>query len=120
VLGLVPAAHPSMVVMEGIRWNYTTILNIVALVVFAALCWLYRNRQRLGGGSGYAKDPVCGMQVEKAVAPATARRDDETLYFCSDHCQRRFLAELGGRAPAHPAEPGKLNQESSRPGNPPR
>jgi uncharacterized membrane protein YraQ (UPF0718 family)/YHS domain-containing protein len=120
VLGLVPAAHPSMVVMEGIRWNYTTILDIIAVVVFATLYWLYRNRERFGGGSGYAKDPVCGMQVEKAAAPATARRGGGTFYFCSDHCQRRFVAEPGVGAGGDPPAPGELNQESSRPGSPPR
>ncbi|MGI8648268.1 MAG: hypothetical protein DLM55_04375 [Acidimicrobiales bacterium] len=88
--GLVPTTRPQLVAMEGVRWNYTTILNIIALVAFAALYWLYRNRTRFGGGAGYAKDPVCGMQVEKAAAPATGRRDGQTYYFCSDHCQHRF------------------------------
>jgi uncharacterized membrane protein YraQ (UPF0718 family)/YHS domain-containing protein len=74
-------------------WNYTTVLDFIALVAFAGLYWLYRNRERLGGGSGYAKDPVCGMQVEIAHAPATAVLDGETYYFCSDHCAHRFAGE---------------------------
>ncbi len=53
-------------------WDYTTYLNIVFLVVFAVLYWAYRNRDRLGAGGGYALDPVCGMQVEIANAPAFA------------------------------------------------
>ena len=49
-------------------WNYTTILGIIALAAFAGLCWLYRNRERLGG-AGYAKDPVCGMQAPSRPRP---------------------------------------------------
>src|SRR6202020_936563 len=40
-------------------WNYTAFLNIAALAAFAGLYWLHRNRERLGGGAGYATDPVC-------------------------------------------------------------
>ncbi|HWR46114.1 MAG TPA: permease [Pseudonocardiaceae bacterium] len=92
-LGLVPATHPRLVAMEGVRWNYTTILNIIALVAFAGLYWLYRHRERYGGGTGYAKDPVCGMQVDKAVAPARAIHGGQRYYFCSDHCQHRFTTD---------------------------
>ncbi|MGH3853240.1 MAG: permease [Pseudonocardiaceae bacterium] len=99
-LGLVPTTHPQLVAMEGVRWNYTTMLNLIALVAFAGLYWLHRNRERYGGGTGYAKDPVCGMQVEKSTAPATATRAGRTYYFCSDHCQHRFSATSpGGRQP---------------------
>ncbi len=91
-LHLVPTGHPPTVAMEGVSWNYTTILNIIALVVFAVLYWLYRNRERFGGGAGYAQDPVCGMQVETAAAPATAVHDGHSFSFCSDHCQARFTA----------------------------
>jgi YHS domain-containing protein/uncharacterized membrane protein YraQ (UPF0718 family) len=77
-------------------WNYTTVLDIIAIGVFAVLYWLYRNRARLGGGPGYAKDPVCGMQVQITHAPATDHRDGITYYFCSDHCQHRFAS-----TPAH-------------------
>ena len=70
--------------------NYTTVLDFVALAAFAAIYWLYRNRARLGGGSGYASDPVCGMQVEITHAPATAHHEGVTYYFCSDHCAHRF------------------------------
>ena len=90
-LGLEPPVHPKMIVMEGVAWNYTTILNLIALAAFAVLYWLYRNRGRFGGGSGYAKDPVCGMQVETAAAPATAMHHGQRLSFCSDHCRTRFV-----------------------------
>lgn len=104
-LGWVPAVHRGVVVGDTLRWNATTILNIVALAVFAALYLLYRNRARFGAGSRYAKDPVCGMQVEIAQAPATALCAGARVYFCSERCRDRWLAnrEQGGRSD-HDAE----------------
>ncbi|PZS38770.1 MAG: hypothetical protein DLM62_11895, partial [Pseudonocardiales bacterium] len=78
---LVPTGHPQTVAMEGVTWDYTTILNIIALAVFAVLYWLYRNRERFGGGTGYAHDLVCGMQVETAAAPAKAVHDGIQFFF---------------------------------------
>lgn len=88
---LIPTARPSAVVQAGWSWNYTTFLNLVAIAVFAVLVWLARNRERLGGGAGYAIDPVCGMQVEKATAPARATWEGRTFYFCSDGCRDSFV-----------------------------
>ena len=93
--GLVPVGRPAQVVQPSFQWNYTTYLNIVFLGLFAGLFWLYRNRKRLGGGAGYAIDPVCGMQVERQLAPATARGGDQTYFFCSDRCRDRFVADPG-------------------------
>jgi uncharacterized membrane protein YraQ (UPF0718 family)/YHS domain-containing protein len=79
-------------------WNYTTVLDIVALIAFAGLYLLYRNRDRLGGGSAYAKDPVCGMQVEKAHPGAVMDHDGQRVYFCSDHCRERFATSAPTQA----------------------
>ena len=84
--------RPTMIVPTRFSWDYTAILNIVALFGFAVLYWLYRHRDT-SGPQRYAKDPVCGMQIEIAHAPASRQRDGHTLYFCSDHCARRFDAE---------------------------
>ena len=89
---LVPATHPTEVVQPSFQWNYTTYLNLIFLGVFAALYWLYRNRVRLGGGARYAIDPVCGMQVERQLAPASVRPGNQTVFFCSDRCRDRFVA----------------------------
>jgi uncharacterized membrane protein YraQ (UPF0718 family)/YHS domain-containing protein len=94
--GLVPAHRPTRIVATSFSWNSTSILNIVFLVVFGYLYWLYRNRERLGGGAGYAIDPVCGMQVRTADAPARARRGHHDYFFCSDHCAERFRADAAG------------------------
>ena len=71
-------------------WNYTSVLDVIALIAFVAILWLYRNRERFGGGAGYAKDPVCGMQVEKAHPGAVGHYDGQVVYFCSDHCRERY------------------------------
>jgi hypothetical protein len=91
-LSIVPTKHPAVVAPTEFRWNYTTYLDIVFLAVLAGLWWLARNQQRLGGGSGYAIDPVCGMQVEVANASASVERDGVTYWFCSDYCRQRFAA----------------------------
>ncbi|HUE06331.1 MAG TPA: permease, partial [Acidimicrobiales bacterium] len=90
--GAVPTTRPATVVSTGFSWDYTTYLNIVFLVLFAGLYWMYRNRRRFGAGGRYARDPVCGMQVETTHAPATLEHDGERVYFCSDHCAGRFAA----------------------------
>ncbi len=90
--GLVPPGRPAEIVQPSFQWNYTTYLNIFFLGVFAVLFWVYRNRERLGGGARYAIDPVCGMQIERQLAPASAQTGGETSYFCSDRCRDRFVA----------------------------
>ncbi len=96
-LGAVPGTRPHQIVTTRFEWNYTTLLNIVFLGVLVALYFLYRNRERLGGGQGYATDPVCGMQLRTADAPATTMLEGQRFYFCSDHCRDQFERE---RVPA--------------------
>jgi uncharacterized membrane protein YraQ (UPF0718 family)/YHS domain-containing protein len=91
--GLVPTTRPDNIVATRFQWNYTTALNVVFILLFAALYWLYRNRERLGGGVGYANDPVCGMRVQTANAPAHTTFDGRPYHFCSDHCRERFEAD---------------------------
>lgn len=91
LFGLIPSSRPMEIVRTSFQWNYTTFLNILFLGVFGLLYWLHRNREGLGGGHGYAIDPICGMQVEIANAPATAIVDGERRYFCCDRCKERFL-----------------------------
>jgi uncharacterized membrane protein YraQ (UPF0718 family)/YHS domain-containing protein len=91
--GLEPTRRPKVVAATGFSWDYTTYLNLIFLVILALLYWVYRNRERLGAGADYSLDPVCGMQVETRHAPASLVRDGQRLYFCSDHCARRYAAE---------------------------
>jgi YHS domain-containing protein/uncharacterized membrane protein YraQ (UPF0718 family) len=94
-VGWVPTTHPTVIAGNAFAWDYTTVLDIMALVLFAGLYVLYRNRDRLGGGAGYAKDPVCGMQVETARAPARSIHRGQPIWFCSEHCAERFAANPG-------------------------
>ncbi len=100
--GLVPTRRSKTIVATHFSWNYTTFLNILFLVIFGVLYWLSRNRERLGGGIGYALDPVCGMQVRTADAPARSTIGSQTHYFCSDACKERFEAdpEHAGSSPS--------------------
>jgi uncharacterized membrane protein YraQ (UPF0718 family)/YHS domain-containing protein len=88
--GEIPSDRPAQIVHTGFEWNYTTGLNIFFLAVFGVLLWLHRNRERFGGGRGYATDPVCGMQVQTASAPARATFGGREYHFCSEHCRDRF------------------------------
>ncbi len=51
-----------------------------------------------------AKDPICGMHVDKATA-LHAERDGQTSYFCSDYCRREFLSTPTRVVPEHQATP---------------
>jgi Cu+-exporting ATPase len=37
------------------------------------------------------EDPICGMTVDETSA-LHAERDGKTFYFCSEHCQKKFLS----------------------------
>ena len=80
--------RPDMVAHLGFEWNYTTGLNVIAVLGLAVVFRLYRHRDTRG--ARYAKDPVCGMQVEIVNAPARRRGADGTVYFCSDGCAERY------------------------------
>lgn len=101
LVGAIPTRGSAEIVPTRFQWNYTTFLNIAFLVVFAGLYWLYRNRGRFGGGQGYAIDPICGMQVQTANAPASRAHDGQSYWFCSDHCAERFQTE----SDRHPTSP---------------
>ncbi len=83
--------------IDDFGWNATTVLDVVALVGFAALYLLYR-RSRGEAGGDYAKDPVCGMQVEKRHPGAVLVTEEATTYFCSDHCKHKFVTSDSGSA----------------------
>jgi uncharacterized membrane protein YraQ (UPF0718 family) len=93
-LGVIPTDRPANVVPTGFAWNETTVLNIVFIGVFAVLFWLHRQRPASDRDRGpeHATDPMCGMQVRIASAPATRRHDGTTTWFCSDRCAERFDA----------------------------
>ena len=85
VAGLVPAHRPSIasVSERAVTWNYTSVLDIVFALVFLGLIGLTMTRG--------AKDPVCGMTVDRKSGGPTAVVDGRTFYFCSEHCKHAFL-----------------------------
>src|SRR4051812_38495369 len=84
--GLIPSELRGDIATVHFGSNYTTVLNAVALLAFGYLYYLYKNKDRYGGGTDYAKDPTCGMQVRKADAPARTTHAGTTHYFCCDGC----------------------------------
>jgi uncharacterized membrane protein YraQ (UPF0718 family)/YHS domain-containing protein len=81
-----PTRHAEIAPMHW-SWNYTTVLNILALIVLAVVFWLHRTRP---ASSAYAIDPICGMQVEIAHAAAVRQGPDGPVYFCADRCAERW------------------------------
>ncbi|MDQ1383096.1 MAG: uncharacterized protein QOG65_475 [Actinomycetota bacterium] len=101
LFGAVPTKRPEAVVPDRLQWNYTTFLNIAFLLVLGVLFWLYRQYKRDTADKRHATDPVCGMQVEKANAPAHLVHDGTDVWFCSDGCCTRYSESHEiGTAPA--------------------
>ena len=100
-LGVVPSRRTVSISTAHFEWNYTTFLNILFILIAGGVWWLARNRERFGGGEGYAIDPVCGMQVRVADAPAIIVHAGQKYYFCADRCREKFEVNPGrylGRA----------------------
>jgi Cu+-exporting ATPase len=60
--------------------------------------------------AGSATDPVCGMTVDPATAPARAEHAGTTYYFCNPSCARKFQADpdrylRGTPSPEHMGPP---------------
>jgi uncharacterized membrane protein YraQ (UPF0718 family)/YHS domain-containing protein len=106
-LGLVPDARPTRDdIFSSIQLDYKLVLNVLGLIVFAALFGMTMRRG--------ATDPVCGMTVDRAKAHRL-EHGGTTHYFCSEHCMHRFQAEARDRSapaisvtpfgePGHPSE----------------
>jgi uncharacterized membrane protein YraQ (UPF0718 family) len=84
-LGAIPTgARPTRAdIFSSIHVDYKLALNILGVIVFAAMFWLTARRG--------ATDPVCGMKVDRHRA-VTKVFDGDTLYFCSTHCLHAFEA----------------------------
>jgi len=104
VLGLVPGTLTGDIATVHFGLNYTTVLDVIAVVAFGFLYYLYRNAAKFGGGGGYAKDAVCGMQVRTADAPAHTIHQGQDYYFCSDKCHAKFEADPANYTSGQPAE----------------
>jgi uncharacterized protein len=85
--GIVPEHRPSIesITERGIEWNYTAVLNIV---FFAAAVVLIGLTVRRG-----ARDPVCGMTVDRLRTPHRSVVDGKSYFFCGAGCKGRFDAD---------------------------
>ncbi len=83
-------------IFSSIRIDHTLVLDLLCLAAFAALFMLTIRRG--------ARDPVCGMQVDRAKA---VRREHagRTHFFCSEHCAQAFTASRAAQGPAAPPDP---------------
>ena len=59
----------------------------------AASCQCCAEATEVAPASEVALDPVCGMSVVPAEAPATVVLSDTTYYFCAPGCARAFEAD---------------------------
>ena len=94
----IPSHHNLRILAGQFPLGATLVLNVVALVVLLAL-WRLARRDVAGHT---AIDPVCGMSVESASAPAHLAHGAETVYFCSLGCRDKFLARGQRRKAASP------------------
>jgi protein SCO1/2 len=51
-----------------------------------------------GTSLGAAVDPVCGMSIHAGPDTPHVTHDGQTVYFCSEHCRDRFVANPGAFA----------------------
>ena len=86
---LTPVVANHQMMMNHFGFNYTTILNAIALLVAFWVYWMYRGRRT--ENSDFAKDLVCGMQVRIADAPASVEYKGKMYYFCMPGCKDAFL-----------------------------
>ena len=49
-----------------------------------------RVQTRQKGAKAMARDPVCGMDVDPAMAAATSEYEGKTYYFCAKGCKKEF------------------------------
>ena len=86
LVGLVPLHRPSVasVTERPVTWNYTSVLDVVAVAVFVVLVGVTLRRG--------AKDPICGMTVDRHGGGPTSVHEGRTVYFCGEHCKRTFDA----------------------------
>ncbi len=101
-LGILPTGpRPSRNNIFGsVQVDYKLFLNVLGVVIFAALFWLTARRG--------VTDPLCGMKVDRGKA-VTKDFGGQTFYFCSTHCLHAFETDpvsVGERSEMSPAHLG--------------
>ena len=91
-LNLIPTMDHNMSHTNQIGWNYTTVLNILALALIVWIYWMYRTRDKSSADQIFAEDLICGMQVRISDAPASYVHEGQSYYFCMPGCRDSFTA----------------------------
>ena len=91
-LNLIPAMDHSMSHSMKIGFNYTTVLNVIALGLITWIFWMYRTRDKSSPDQIFAQDLICGMQVRISDAPASYVHEGKNYYFCMPGCRDSFAA----------------------------
>jgi hypothetical protein len=98
LVGLIPDTRPSRSDIFGsIELDYKLVLNVLGLVIFAALIYLTVRRG--------ATDPSCGMKVDRSKA-LRLEHAGRTYFFCSEHCRSQFEADPDRYAEGSPVVAG--------------
>jgi uncharacterized protein len=84
LLQLVPTKRPSIesVTDRPLAWNYTSVLDLLFAGVFVALIGLTLRRG--------ARDPVCGMTVDRHAGKSASTHEGRRYVFCGEHCKHTF------------------------------
>jgi Cu+-exporting ATPase len=61
-------------------------------------------------------DPICGMTVDPATAPAQSTYQGKTYYFCNPHCRDRFNADPERYSDDKPRKPPAVAEPEPAPG----
>jgi uncharacterized membrane protein YraQ (UPF0718 family) len=75
-LGLIPAGRHARVTEAAIQWNYTTVLNIIFLLLAAVLCYRFVRTggiamlKMMGGPPGDGHASHCHEDHQQADSPA--------------------------------------------------
>ena len=96
LLKKIPSRHTMVMGSKHFGYNATTILNAIALLLFVAIYYLYKNppAASTAEGSEFAQDPICGMQVRKSDAPARLQHQGVEYFFCMEGCKESFAKKL--------------------------
>jgi uncharacterized protein len=97
IAGIEPTRRATIVAPLSFSWNFTTYLDAASLVLLVLLYLPYRSSRRRGSAQRASLDPVCGMFVETATAPASMQSAGRTYSFCSQRCHLRFEQSLSIR-----------------------
>jgi uncharacterized membrane protein YraQ (UPF0718 family)/YHS domain-containing protein len=111
LLGLAPTNHHVTIFETAPAWNYTSVLDIVFLILMAVLAWRFfttggpdmlramahpaQEHESPQAKPALAKDPVCGMSVDPSKPGPRSIHEGKTYYFCSSGCKESFERDPG-------------------------